>query len=104
MSLCDTCSNPGACCRNFELKAKHPETILLLQKGHKLEVLATCAEWGFPFIPTEHDGNFWHFKCTVLTSEGRCGDYENRPALCSNYVAGSDELCVEHIPETEEAA
>lgn len=104
MSLCDICSEPGACCRDFELKSTQIETRLLLEKGHKLDVLATCAEWGFPFIPTEHDGKAWHFKCSVLTDKGRCGDYENRPVLCRNYIAGSDDLCVEYIPEIEKVA
>ena len=33
--------------------------------------------------------------CTLLDENGRCSDYENRPAVCRNYEPASDQLCCE---------
>ena len=36
----------------------------------------------------------WNFSCPLLTPEGRCADYENRPHACRAYEPRSDALCV----------
>ena len=54
---------------------------------------------GLPFMPlmTRPDGR-WLLWCPVLGRDGRCTDYENRPALCRSFEAGSDPLCAMHHP------
>jgi Fe-S-cluster containining protein len=51
-----------------------------------------------PTTPEGHEYGTVHWACTRITPEGRCGDYENRPQLCRDYQAGSDPLCVMHVP------
>ena len=72
-----------------------------------LAALATCygstadgkPTIGLPFLPLEvqpaTDGcpAFWRYSCPILTPDGRCGDYENRPSLCASYRPGQDGLC-----------
>ena len=111
--LCDHCKLPGRCCTGFTLNhhAVRPE-------ASDLEVLAFLATVvtsndprdgmplvgttkgstnimiGLPFMPlsnTEGYRRFWCFNLDVTT--GRCGDYENRPALCRHFEPGTDELC-----------
>jgi Fe-S-cluster containining protein len=55
---------------------------------------------GLPFMPLyKRPMGVWRFWCPVLDIKtGRCGDYENRPALCKSYRAGSDTLCAMHVP------
>ena len=37
------------------------------------------------YIKGKHDyGNFF-FACKLVTKEGLCSDYKNRPAMCRNY-------------------
>jgi len=52
---------------------------------------------GLPFIPeVVNEHGYWIFNCPVLGPDGRCGDYENRPATCRSYEPGVDALCVLH--------
>ena len=44
---------------------------------------------------TRLDYAWWFFGCGKLLPNGKCGDYENRPALCRSFEAGGDSgLCV----------
>ena len=51
-----------------------------------------------PFVPWQRvrtaDDEFWRWRCTELTADGRCGIYENRPRACQVFEPASDPLCV----------
>ncbi len=48
---------------------------------------------GLPFMPLRKTpAGTWQLWCPLLV-DGRCSDYENRPALCRYFRAGSDKLC-----------
>lgn len=92
-TLCDTCPAPGTCCRAF-----HPGPGGAAWKGlTSLEVMAGLADMGLPFAPLyQHANGAWLFWCPNLGRDGRCRDYENRPATCRDFEPGSDVLCVLH--------
>lgn len=49
---------------------------------------------GLPFMPLyQMPSGAWRMWCPRLGRDGRCTDYENRPALCRGYVAGEDPVC-----------
>ena len=106
-SPCDTCGDPGHCCRVITLNHYFPTTITI---GGVLEFLQTH---GLPFEPIEpwlsedysdevnshgwpapkEGKDLWKLSCPLLTAEGRCGDYENRPHACRAYEPKSTALC-----------
>lgn len=98
---CDTCRRPGACCRGFVL------SLPPIEAGHgwRAEAIAQVAAKGidyfeplYPIASTIEPGKVkavW--SCRRLTPAGRCGDYENRPALCDLYAPGEDALCAEYV-------
>ena len=94
MSACDTCRDPGYCCKRLMLGGVTEEKF-----PTKLEALAIAAAWpfeptGLPFLPVTVLDGYWLFTCPKLDWEsGRCMDYENRPTLCRNYEPMSDPLC-----------
>ena len=52
-----------------------------------------------PFYPLWNpEGKGWKLWCVNLTSEGRCGDYDHRPALCRDFEPGQNSLCVKWEP------
>ena len=106
MSLCDRCYHPGHCCKRiplntvFSLSGDIKEQLLNLEKDNPNEGPLSS------FIPIEVDklqstpeqleagyGRYL-FSCTNLLPSGRCGNYENRPALCRRYQPQRDKLCV----------
>lgn len=108
--LCDHCRQPGRCCVGFGLNMplNTSDTVL-----HVLVKLASIQHYdcqgrpqiGVPFMPLHRkpDGRTpagWRFCCPLLDRNGRCTDYENRPALCALYRPGTDGICVEHRPGT----
>ena len=109
-TLCDQCIRPGACCKEIMLVGSNPIVFEIQNALTKLEVLVALAtaehsdEWmcniGLPFMPRYQcrDGN-WLLECPRLDSDGRCGDYENRPKLCRDFEPGIDALCVMSCPE-----
>lgn len=112
MSLCDTCAEPGKCCRYFNLQGGN------FGRGETaIEVLARLAtivtdpdsahitetgQIGLPFLPLfrRQDG-IWLLWCPRLTREGRCGDYEHRPGLCKDYQPLDDWLCHYWKPQAD---
>jgi Fe-S-cluster containining protein len=127
-SLCDTCRAPGKCCSGFVLnggafamgdtmlealaKLASLNTGLIGRDGKAGPVAnpgdylgATHVQLGAPFMPLYADAQGrWRFWCPLLGRDGRCTDYEHRPAVCRGYVAGKDALCAMHEPKVEEAA
>lgn len=119
MSLCDTCTSPGHCCRDL--------TLYRAGKGELVTVwddvgpAAFTSEHKFPFEPIERVGQWtapaddgdgdagrvysaWRFRCTALGEDGRCTIYENRPQLCRDFEPASGPLCVMYVPPEEPAA
>jgi Fe-S-cluster containining protein len=123
--LCDACAQPGRCCTGFELGGGlfgAGETALEMLVRMATTVTAMTPEGyaiavrtnptppdhdhvmiGLPFMPfyRRADGR-WRLWCPVLGRDGRCTDYENRPALCRSFEAGSESLCVMHHPSPTE--
>lgn len=95
MSTCDTCREPGRCCKRLHLQwgdgwTPHAET--------PLDAIVIMARAWLPFVPlgkTKDGALIW--SCPLLDADGRCGDYENRPQLCRDYQPQEDPLCVEFI-------
>lgn len=103
-SLCDTCPEPGRCCKQFCLPAA-PSFWL---KSWREDAQKWLDDNGLPFAPHSHSKRIvrdresgddyvlvW-FGCNHLTPEGRCGMYETRPETCRIFEPASDSLCVLH--------
>lgn len=105
-SLCDRCAVPGRCCSGFNLNggaygAHHSELdVLLLMATSWTKVWELgIDQYGLPFMPLwRKPSGVWLFWCPLLTRDGRCGDYDHRPAVCRDFEAGSDSLCVMSCP------
>jgi Fe-S-cluster containining protein len=102
---------PGRCCSGFNLGRKDgtflEQLVWLATIQTSLDERGvsrsgepgesdTHAMVGLPFLPLfQHSCGDWMFWCPLLDIKtGRCSDYENRPALCRSYKAGSDYLCI----------
>ena len=111
MSLCDSCREPGHCCKRLFLSRESSGPVTEWTPLHALARMA--AEW-LPFIlqgerlayQTPEGAHYSHFAmtCPLLTSDGRCGDYEHRPQLCRDFEPGSTPLCIEHVPDAQSAS
>lgn len=128
-SMCNRCTLPGKCCIGFDLdyaplnRCETSEQVLDIL-GNVVTYNPGCVAMinppadtednlrssgntdvrrGLPFQPLLRRSNgVWRFWCPVLDIKtGRCGDYENRPALCRNYEPGSDKLCAMHEPKKQ---
>ena len=94
MSACDTCRDPGACCKRLMLGGVTEKAF-----PTKLEAQAIAAAWpfeptGLPFIAVRPVDGHWVFTCPLLDWEtGRCTEYETRPTLCRDFEPLSDPLC-----------
>lgn len=114
MGLCDTCKQPGACCRDIPIYVGRSWGNFFPRDWPERAAAELAQKLpGHPFIPLRleifpedqiigtdpYGAGRW--SCSNLTPEGRCGDYENRPELCRNYEAGSDRLCVMYVPPAE---
>lgn len=94
MSACDTCREPGYCCKRLMLGGVTEDAF-----PTKLEALLIAAAWpyeanGLPFVPVTVLQGYWLYTCPMLDWDtGLCSDYENRPKLCRDYEPLSDPLC-----------
>lgn len=100
MNLCDTCPQPGHCCKSIHLSGGGLPTGSA-DKQTALEALVEMAKRALPFVASEKreywPGHLsWWYTCPLLDNEGRCSDYENRPDLCREYQPLEDGLCVLH--------
>lgn len=112
MSACDTCAAPGACCRDIPIHSGTWGNFYPRQWPHEAVAYLGAKMPGHPFIPlrlemfppeeipadAEGPYGMGRWSCTRLTPEGRCDDYDNRPALCRAYEPLSDRLCVMYVP------
>lgn len=113
---CESCPNPGVCCRDFGLTGSGGEVRFYREipgsavSEADLEIAALAA--GLPFRPnrrrfiaTDQVGEFeiWTWRCPHVTRDGRCAIYETRPEVCRSYRPGVDAMCAlhpEHVPPT----
>lgn len=105
MSTCDTCISPGACCRSFPIPSI-PRYYTALQVMVYMATYAPSANKlpGLPFINPRKEviagEECWVVSCSLVTEDGLCGDYENRPYWpCGSYEPGQDPLCAHHVPK-----
>ena len=113
-SICDTCRDPGYCCRDFTISVVFPVDM------PRAEVDKHIAEGTDPWngnregelTPFMHPariarryayrgqhkphGVIWAFNCDRLGKDGRCMQYEDRPTICRSYEPKTDLLCIEY--------
>ncbi len=106
MSACDTCRNPGRCCVGMDLnggalpKAETP--LGVVAELQEMPQPTVKGDWlPLPFLPlyrrpTQDGSVSWLLWCPMLSREGRCTIYENRPWLCQHYQPKQDALCAEY--------
>lgn len=117
-SVCETCPDPGHCCRKFVLSggnfafgaestevaedilAQHNEVI----RDYNKRIDLPTEHRVMPFKPLERtEEGVWFWTCPKLDDKtGRCTIYPDRPETCIAYEPGTDHLCV--IPATEKAS
>lgn len=104
-SICDTCIEPGACCKKLVLHVNGRP--LLYDKENWIEdAKKKMADRGYSFLtpiekedhPVFRDNVIVKFSCQLLGEDGRCNDYANRPGFCRSYTPGVEELCVMYKP------
>lgn len=102
MSLCDKCFDPGRCCKLMNLSQKSGDALTVWTD---IDIPAQAIEHGLPFEPVAKLGEWtdektgrpyaeFHWRCTKLLPNGRCGIYEDRPNLCRSFEPLTDQLCV----------
>lgn len=103
-SACDTCKDPGYCCKRLMLGGVTEEKFPTLAEAREVAKHWPFEPNGLPFLPMRVVQGHWLFTCPRLDWEtGRCKDYENRPALCRNYQPLSDPLCAMYVPPAQAA-
>lgn len=122
MSLCDTCTDPGHCCRQITLWGNGIEYMTQAEAEAQMRtntgsMMADGSPGPFVFTGTieklvyyDLNGaelpkpeiravNTW--SCPHLLPTGRCGAYENRPKLCKDYEPGSCRSCAMFVEGTD---
>ncbi len=104
---CNSCRDPGACCRSFHVDIDVPEfmTAEALRVHLRAGLRPTTGSQAFEVLPYDpiqpstkgkKEGTVhWDYSCPKLGEDGRCTIYETRPKICRDYEAGSDALCAE---------
>lgn len=109
MSLCDTCRDPGACCRRMSFFSAQNGKMVEKTFWDLDHVLETLRQNDLPMVPLSTEihltlaGNDFIsclFTCGKLTSRGRCSIYETRPQMCRDFKPGSGPPCVEFTTRT----
>jgi Fe-S-cluster containining protein len=117
---CDNRPKPGRCCTGLGLGGfawgKHPlealiaaATVVTANFGDQAVDAESIVggdmrniQIGLPFLPFHRlENGHWRWWCFNLTPAGRCGDYENRPALCHTFQPASDPLCAMFVPRPD---
>lgn len=104
-SLCDTCSDPGHCCRAMPINHG------FRRDWRRADVRQWMVDNNMPFEPLRWapagtwpeyqaglaaDQTIWLFSCPKLGADGRCTIYDARPRTCQIYEPGMDEMCVHY--------
>jgi Fe-S-cluster containining protein len=127
-SLCDACARPGSCCVGFVLATDalaggtEAEVDALLADGVTCSDRAATQSFlfgrgradflralldsrlanvrlGLPFKRFYRAPNGkWHYWCPNLGRDGKCRDYQNRPAACHTLTPGEGRPCCHHVP------
>ncbi len=116
MSICDTCRDPGHCCKYFSLSRYFKFETTRQQVQTHIEQGTTNFDEKMtfellPFTATTRgafyghgDGKVdsvrWNVTCPMLNDEGHCSIYDKRPKLCRTYQPKSDGICIEYEPTT----
>lgn len=119
-SICDSCYEPGACCKKLTLSTaaeKGPNYFTSWLTDTPERVKNNLTVFMHSGVDWKHAGNFefhsfskdnvWndpehgdyaivYLKCNKLQSDGRCGDYANRPSLCRSYQPLEDTMCAHY--------
>jgi Fe-S-cluster containining protein len=111
-SLCDKCYAPGACCKFLYLNLQEAGGGPWMTEVSHEAVADIDRQLDLNVLPFEFIGWVWlhkydgeplrgvpMFNCPQLLPNGRCGIYEDRPALCRNFEEGSEPLCVHYNGE-----
>ena len=78
-----TCKKRGVCC--------HQIAIHLSKEFWKIDQLRRWSQkyyefvYNFRLIREESDMNVQVFRCNYVKTDGQCGIYSKRPAICRNY-------------------
>lgn len=120
MSTCDSCRDPGHCCRSFRVDRHFkPETTRAEVTEHLRNGTDDFSEGTtyevLPFDPQIRNGGFyawpneevphsvmWTFSCPKLGADGRCTIYDTRPELCQTFEPKSVALCIEYDVKPED--
>lgn len=115
MSICDSCRDPGACCKGFTINREFPYFMPANEvekhihngtdpwdstsaKNHPKHpyFYPIHRNWLYCFKGQQkpHSAR-WTFNCTRLI-QGRCTKYDERPEICKNYEPKHDLLCIEY--------
>ena len=113
-SACDTCRDPGYCCRGVPISTVFPAGMPRDKVNQHIAEGTDPFGYGVESEPTpmfdairvvaryihrgqtKPDGVTWTFSCQWLGGDGRCMNYENRPGLCRTYSPKIDPLCIEY--------
>ncbi|WP_320169296.1 YkgJ family cysteine cluster protein [Maridesulfovibrio sp.] len=91
-----SCNMCGNCCRGISLYIdgkwlkKEKQFSKMQGKYSYLRRFEICGRT---------DSGLLKFRCTCLSNDGTCNDYENRPELCKNFPAPSIYLMDGYLPD-----
>lgn len=95
---CDNCPDPGVCCERFFLigcgGAIHFDPATYGEGAETPERFLARYALPFRFLRLLDNGAAV-FTCPLIV-DGRCSDYENRPALCRVFAVNGDRACAHH--------
>lgn len=75
------CQHSGNCCRSLMLVQKDKP----VDTQDTYDALVAKNPTYARFLPEIHQSQIFRFRCTCLTPENTCNDYENRPKICHHY-------------------
>lgn len=108
------CPDLGACCRRMVVWANGKPWPVTEDPIEAQKEIDNYRGGALPFEllahgettdPSTHEPggrHAWYLRCKMVTTNGLCSMYDNRPDLCRIFAPGSDPLCVKH-PDHPEA-
>ncbi len=89
------CNGCGRCCHRISL---HNGKRWLRSEDEFMQLVKEQPEFSrFTLIDRDTDG-FLVFRCSLVTAEGLCGDYDNRLPLCRNFPEKTLPFCGGKLP------